>query len=297
MAGAGVKKFRVGEVLSDTEVNTYLMDQTVAVFPNADSRDNAFGDPLEPGLSEGRICYLQSTKKIQYYNGTNWVDSGQFTVGDNAIGTAQLSGTPGSEAVTTAKIRNDAVTADKLSDSLLTDGDRAVTTNHIRNNAVTTDKLASGLTLAGTTTLSGTGKIQQLMEKGLGSDTALTSQQIINIENGAVYYYSVPSTGDFQFKITSTDPGGLNGIMANHATFTMVAFCTQGVSATKLDAIIVDSLTSGSPGTIGAQTIVRWFGGAPYPSGNPSSIDVYTITVVKNGNNLFSVFASQSSFK
>jgi hypothetical protein len=288
MAGAGIKKFTTGEVLSDVEVNTYLMDQTVPVFVNAAARDSAFGGTGEPTLSEGRLCYLQSTKKIQFYNGVSWSDSGQFSVGDGDIITAKLDGTSGSEAVTTAKIRNDAVTADKLADSSSTDGDRAVTTNHIRNNAVTSGKLASGLTLAGTTTLSGTGKIQQLIEKGVGSETALTGLQTINIENGAVYYYSADSVADFQFRITSFG-STLNSLMANHETFTMVAFCTQGTSARKLSAITVDALTSG--------VTVRWFGGAPYPAGNPSSIDVYTITVVKNGNNLFSVFASQSSFK
>lgn len=296
MAGAGIKKFTTGEVLSDVEVNEYLMDQTVPVFVNAAARDSAFGGTGEPTLSEGRLCYLQSTKKIQFYNGVSWSDSGQFTIADGNITTAKLDGTSGSEAVTTAKIRNDAVTADKLADSSSTDGDRAVTTNHIRNNAITSGKLASGLTLAGTTTLSGTGKIQQLIEKGVGSETALTGLQTINIENGAVYYYSADSVADFQFKITSSG-STLNSLMANHETFTMVAFCTQGTSAKKLSAITVDNLTSGAPGTVGAQTIIRWFGGAPYPSGNPSSIDVYTITVVKNGDNLFSVFASQSSFK
>ena len=288
MAGAGIKKFTTGEVLSDVEVNEYLMDQTVPVFVNAAARDSAFGGTGEPTLSEGRLCYLQSTKKIQFYNGVSWSDSGQFTIADGNITTAKLDGTSGSEAVTTAKIRNDAVTADKLADSSSTDGDRAVTTNHIRNNAVTSGKLASGLTLAGTTTLSGTGKIQQLIEKGIGSEIALTGLQTINIENGAVYYYSADSVADFQFKITSSG-STLNSLMANHETFTMVAFCTQGTSAKKLSAITIDSLTSG--------VTVRWFGGAPYPSGNPSSIDVYTITVVKNGDNLFSVFASQSSFK
>jgi len=62
MAGAGIKKFTTGEVLSDVEVNTYLMDQTVPVFVNAAARDSAFGGENEPTLSEGRLCYLQSTK-------------------------------------------------------------------------------------------------------------------------------------------------------------------------------------------------------------------------------------------
>ncbi len=289
MAGAGIKKFVTGEVLSEIEVNTYLMDQTVAVFPNATSRDAAFGDPAEPSLSEGRLCYLQSTKKIQFYNGTGWSDSAQFTVIDGEIVTAKLDGTVGSEAVTTAKIRNDAVTADKLADSSSVDLDRAVTTNHIRNNAVNTDKLAPNLTLTGTTVLAATGKVQQLIEKGIHSSTALTGLQTLNIVNGAIYYYSTAASANFQFKITADTAITLNSIMSNHETLTVVMFCTQGATPRKLSAITIDSLVSG--------VTVRWFGGLAYPEGNINSVDVYTITIVKTGTNIFDIFASQSSFK
>lgn len=40
------------------------------------------------------------------------------------------------ESLTTEKIANNAVTADKISDSLTVDSDRAVNTNHIRNSAI-----------------------------------------------------------------------------------------------------------------------------------------------------------------
>jgi hypothetical protein len=293
MAGAGIKKFTVGESLSDVEINTYLMDQTVPVFVNAAARDSAFGESGEPTLSEGRLCYLQSTKVVQFYNGVTWSDSGQFTVADNAITAAKLkSDVVGEEAVITATIRNDAVTADKLADSSSVDLDRAVTTNHIRNNAVTSGKLASNLTLSGITTLSGTGKIQQLIEKAVHSSGALNGQQILNVDNGAIYYYPGTHTGDFSFRITSTNSLGID--MLTHETITVVAFCVQGTTARKLEGITIDALTTG--------VTVRWFGGSSYPVGNasitggPSSIDVYTITVMKTAAG-FDVFASQSSFK
>jgi hypothetical protein len=287
MAGAGIKKFVTGETLSDTEVNTYLMDQVVPVFVNAAARDSAFGGVGEPALSEGRLCYLQSTKRIQFYNGVTWSDSAQFTVGDGEVTTEKLKGDPGEEAVTTEKIRNDAVTADKLADSTATDSARAVTTNHIRNAAVTTEKLGSTLTLTGTTTLAGTGKVQQLLEKAIHSASPLSGATPINVTNGAIYYYSANSTGLFQFAITAS--GTLNNLMATHETITLVVFCAQGISPNRLSAITIDGLSTG--------VTVRWFGGTAYPSGNASSVDVYTMTIIKMGTNLFEVFASQSSFK
>lgn len=85
-------------------------------------------------------------------------------VSDGAITTIKLDGTPGSEAVSTAKIRDLNVTTGKLADSAVTtikladaavdslklkssvsvDADRAVTTNHIRDLNITTAKLAGG---------------------------------------------------------------------------------------------------------------------------------------------------------
>lgn len=98
MAGAGVKLFQDGIVLSAAEVNGYLMDQAVCVFDNPTQRDNAFGGANEPLLSSGRICFLQDSlgdgsnvKAIQYYNGSTWVDSSQFTTPDNSITNAKVN--------------------------------------------------------------------------------------------------------------------------------------------------------------------------------------------------------------
>jgi hypothetical protein len=288
MAGAGIKKFTVGETLSDAEINTYLMDQTVPVFVNAAARDSAFGGTGEPTLSEGRLCYLQSTKVVQYYNGVTWSDSGQFTVADDAITAAKLADSASVDldrAVTTNHIRNSAVTTDKLDG---TSGSEAVTEAKIRAGAVTSGKLASNLTLTGTTTIAATGKVQQILEKAVYSGTALTGLQTINVDNGAIYYYTAESAADFQIKIT-VNGSTLNALMAVQEALTIVAFTTQGSAAKKLSAITIDSLTTG--------VNVRWFGGVSYPSGNSSSVDTYTITVLKTGNNAFDVFASQSSFK
>lgn len=83
MAGLGIKLFQDGAQLSAAEINGYLMDQTVCVFEDATDRNNSFGDTNEPTLSEGRMCYLKSTGKIQFYDGSNWVDSEQFSVSLN----------------------------------------------------------------------------------------------------------------------------------------------------------------------------------------------------------------------
>lgn len=64
MAGAGKKTFVQGNVLNASEVNTYLMDQSVMVFADATARDAA----LPAGTrSEGMTCYLKSDDTLYVY--------------------------------------------------------------------------------------------------------------------------------------------------------------------------------------------------------------------------------------
>ncbi len=69
MAGAGYKLFSTGDVLSASDVNTYLMQQTVMSFANAAARTSA----LSGILAEGLVSYLQDTNVVEIYTGAAWV--------------------------------------------------------------------------------------------------------------------------------------------------------------------------------------------------------------------------------
>jgi len=69
MAGAGFKTFTVGEVLTATDVNTYLMQQTVMVFATAAARSSAIAAP-----SEGMVTYLTDSNSLWYYDGAAYVE-------------------------------------------------------------------------------------------------------------------------------------------------------------------------------------------------------------------------------
>ena len=69
MAGAGFKTFSVGEVLTATNVNTYLMQQSVMVFADASARSTAISSP-----SEGMVTYLSDSNTLWYYSGSAWVE-------------------------------------------------------------------------------------------------------------------------------------------------------------------------------------------------------------------------------
>lgn len=70
MAGAGFKTFAVGEVLTGTNVNTYLMQQSVMVFTNSSARSTALG----ANVAEGMVTYLTGTNSLWYYSGSAWVE-------------------------------------------------------------------------------------------------------------------------------------------------------------------------------------------------------------------------------
>jgi len=76
MAGAGYRTFGAGEVLTASNVQTYLMDQAIPVFASSTARDAAITSP-----SEGQHCFLSDTDALQYYTGSAWIAAGGVSVG------------------------------------------------------------------------------------------------------------------------------------------------------------------------------------------------------------------------
>lgn len=76
------KVFANGFALNASELNTYLMNQSVMVFADAAARTAAF-TPIE-----GMVTYLQDTNALEVYNGTAWVAVGQDTTLTNVLITA-----------------------------------------------------------------------------------------------------------------------------------------------------------------------------------------------------------------
>ena len=81
MAGAGYKLFATGDVLTASDVNTYLMQQTVMVFNNAAARTTA----LSGVVAEGMLSYLKDTNAVEVYDGANWVASDDPNAIQNTI--------------------------------------------------------------------------------------------------------------------------------------------------------------------------------------------------------------------
>jgi hypothetical protein len=61
------KVFTAGEVLAATDVNNFLMDQTIMVFAGTAARGSAIGT-----ATEGMYAHLNDTDTLTYYNGSAW---------------------------------------------------------------------------------------------------------------------------------------------------------------------------------------------------------------------------------
>jgi hypothetical protein len=81
-SGSGYKNFQTGAILYASEVDGYLMNQSVMVFTNSSTRSDALTAP-----GDGQASYLIDSKVLQIYKaGTGWVTIGfQSDIRDSQI--------------------------------------------------------------------------------------------------------------------------------------------------------------------------------------------------------------------
>jgi hypothetical protein len=143
----------------------------------------------------------------------------------------------------------------------------------------------SGKTLTAPT-ITGTAKVQQLLEKATVSATAATGTVNYDLlTNGSVTYYTSNATGNWTLNIRGDGSNTLNSVMSTGESLTIAFLVTQG-TAYYSTALQVD----------GNAITPKWQDGTAPSSGNASSIDIYTYTVIKTGNAAFTVFASRTKF-
>lgn len=69
MAGAGFKDFTAGNILRASEVDTYLMHQSVMRFSTTSAADTALG----ANKAEGMVIYATSNDTLYAYNAAAWI--------------------------------------------------------------------------------------------------------------------------------------------------------------------------------------------------------------------------------
>jgi hypothetical protein len=199
------KVFANGFTLNASELNTYLMNQSVIVFADSAARASA----LTP--SEGMVTYLQDTNALEFYNGTAWATVGQDTTLTNVLITAPRE---------TTNIQADATSG---------------TENH---NVLSGSHMYHTSNAAGNFTLNVRGNVSTTLDSLLS--VGQTTTAVFSNTNGATAYYLTALTIDGNAQTVKWQ-GGTAPTAGNASSIDVYTFAiTKTASATFM---VLGSLT------------------------------------------------------
>jgi hypothetical protein len=104
--------------------------------------------------------------------------------------------------------------------------------------------------------------------------------------NGSVQWANVNATANATVAIKSSSSQNLDSLMATGKSLTIVLLVSNGSTAYYPNAWTID----------GTAVTPKWINGSAPTGGNASSIDMYTLNIVKTGSATFTVLASQAKF-
>ena len=173
----------------------------------------------------------------------------------------------------------------------ITDGGTGATTASGARTNLGAAGLADANTFTARQTFSGSAtdvgaKLQNALEKVTISATAATGTINYDVLAQSVLYYTTNASANWTLNVRGSGSTSLNTLMATGESVTIAFLVTQGSTAYYQSAFQVD----------GSSVTPKWQGGTAPTSGNASSIDAYTITIVKTGAATFTAFAAQTKF-
>lgn len=124
-----------------------------------------------------------------------------------------------------------------------------------------------------------------IVEKATMSATAATGTVNFDATTQGVLHYTTNASANWTMNLRGNGSTTLNSLMAVGDCVTCAFIAKQGTTAYYANVVQVD----------GSAVTPLWQGTAP-TAGNVSSTDIYTFTVIKTANAVFTVLASQSKF-
>ena len=257
------------------------------------------GYAITIGGSSGTLATIPaSSATLVFCDGSNFYSgisaaSGNFSIAGNATvagnlsvtGTTTLTGAATAPTPTTGDNTTKVATTAFVSTAVTAATGSLGTMSTQNANAVA----ITGGTIAGTagafTTLNAN-SATTLGETTTVSATAATGTVNYDVITQGVLYYTTSASANWTTNFRGNSTTTLNTLMAVGETRTVTFLVAQGATAYYNNAVTVDG-TSVTP---------KWQGGAAPTSGNPSSIDIYTYSIIKTASATFTVLASQTRF-
>jgi len=134
--------------------------------------------------------------------------------------------------------------------------------------------------------ITGKTSIEQILEKITVSATAATGT--INydlVTNAAILYYTTEASGNWTLNIRGDASTTLNSLISIGQTLTIAFLVTNGATPYYQTGFQID----------GNAITPKWQG-LPPVGGNASSLDIYTVTVIKTANATFTALIAQTKF-
>lgn len=124
-------------------------------------------------------------------------------------------------------------------------------------------------------------------EKITVSATAATGTIAINVLDTQIVYYTTNASANFTVNIRGSASTTLDSLMQVGEVITVTFLNTNGTTAYYNTTVQIDGNT----------VTANWQGGTAPGSGNSSSIDSYSYTIIKTAAATFKVLAAQTQFK
>jgi len=319
--GLGTRLFVAGDVITAADVNGYLMNQSIMRFATTAARDTAFGNGIaigqtvagvvgdgKPLLQEGMFAYIDLNNDVTFFNGSSWVSAPTFVLADGEVTTIKIA----DDAVTGAKIADNAITAAHIADGTIIAADIAdgsVTSAKIASAGIADTKLGTistpGKVLNSATTATDANTASAIVARDAAGKAILTAIDVttvietasisasaatgtINIDfsTNPTVYYTVDASANWTLNVRGTSSVTLNNTLATGQIATVTFLATIGTTQRRPTVFQVD----------GSAVTPKWMGGTAPATGNASSIDAYTLAIIKTGNAAFTVLASQTKF-
>lgn len=163
----------------------------------------------------------------------------------------------------------------------------------LANATAGTDYVAPGTatTFTAQQTFSGTSsnlatKIINTAEAVTVSATAATGTINFDVTTQSVLYYTSNSSANWTMNFRASIGTSLNTALGTGESVTVVFMATNGSTAYYASAFQID----------GSSVTPKWIFGSSPTSGNASSIDAYTFTIIKTGSATYTVLASQIKY-
>ena len=127
--------------------------------------------------------------------------------------------------------------------------------------------------------------ITTLLENATISPIAAAGTINIDLMVQSIVYYTVNASANFNLNFRGNATTTLNNYMTTGQSVTSVFLNTNGVTPYFNTGVTVDA----------AFVTIKWSGGMP-DSGTASSVETYSMTIIKTGNATFSALASKSAY-